>query len=113
MTNKTTAFESPLSNDSSSTLLQSRARGKAAGSAVQFTADGVVTEPYPAKPNASGCYIFCDGILSDDPGQNPSFYTFNKAFLPINDRTSYVPCQYSGAICAAVELAMQWLATPS
>lgn len=38
---------------------------------------------------SSGCYIFCDGILSGDAAQNPLFHSWNKAFIPINDGTSF------------------------
>ena len=37
----------------------------------------------------SGCYKHCDGILSNDPVQNPMFCEYNKAFLPENDGSSY------------------------
>ncbi len=42
-----------------------------------------------AQPQHSGCYMFCDGILSADAAQNPLFHDWNKAFIPINDGTSF------------------------
>eukprot|EP01050_Picozoa_sp_SAG11_P017002 SAG11_NODE_2393_length_3409_cov_1.781269_1_plen_252_part_00 len=42
-----------------------------------------------AQPEHSGCYMFCDGIMSADAAQNPLFHEFNKVFVPINDGTSF------------------------
>lgn len=46
-------------------------------------------EQLGAQPQHSGCYMFCDGILSADAAQNPLFHDWNKAFIPINDGTSF------------------------
>jgi len=46
-------------------------------------------EQLGAQPQHSGCYMFCDGILSADAAQNPLFHDYNKVFIPINDGTSF------------------------
>eukprot|EP01045_Picozoa_sp_COSAG04_P009887 COSAG04_NODE_589_length_12295_cov_12.315513_6_plen_380_part_00 len=46
-------------------------------------------EQLGAQPQRSGCYMFCDGILSADAAQNPLFHDYNKVFIPINDGTSF------------------------
>lgn len=41
------------------------------------------------QPKHTGCYMFCDGIMSADARQNPLFHEYNKVFIPINDGTSF------------------------
>ena len=43
----------------------------------------------PRGQRTTGCYVNCDGIMSDDAAQNPLFHTYNKVFVPINDGTSF------------------------
>ena len=66
------------------------------GAADTWVRDGTSSGPLreevgqlSAQPEYSGCYMFCDGILSTDAAQNPLFYEFNKVFIPINDGTSF------------------------
>jgi hypothetical protein len=63
-----------------------------AGAWVRDGADGVSllgAGQLGAQPKYSGCYMFCDGVLSADAAQNPLFHDFNKVFIPINDGTSF------------------------
>ena len=63
-----------------------------------FTRDGT-----PDAAGGSSCYGICDGIMSNDAGQNPRFHGFNKIFIPISgtsftgDRTSPTPYPVRGA----------------
>ena len=59
--------------------------------------DGVATVALAANASGeSGCYGICDGIMSNDPVNNPDFATWNKVFIPIGDRTAFTADRWAG-----------------
>lgn len=67
-----------------------------------FTSSGMTSDGSTRATAEGHCYGKCDGILSDDPAQNPLFHTWNKVWIPISgtsftgDRSSDKPYPVRG-----------------